>query len=89
MIIYRKSKEYAKELKIIKKGIEIFKEENKRPLKESVSGLKNRSQVVKLSNAFMKGSGLIDKKGKEKFFPEPINKWMKRQVIVEKKLKGK
>ena len=89
MIIYRKQKEYTKELQVIKKGIALFQEENKRPLKESVSARKDKAQLVRLSNAFMKGTGLVDKKGKESFFPEPVNKWIKRQAIVQKKIKSK
>jgi len=89
MIIYRKLRAYEKELAVIKKGIEVFHEKNTRPLIESISERKNKSQLVRLSNAFMKGTGLVDKKGKEKYFAEPINKWMKRQEIVQKKIKAK
>ena len=89
MIIYRKLRQYAKELTVIKKGIEVFHEKNTRPLKEFISERKNKSQVVRLSNAFMKDTGLVDKKGKEKYFAPPVNKWMKRQEVVQKKIKAK
>jgi hypothetical protein len=87
MVIYRKRKEYKQELRVIKKGIDVFREGNKKHIEETIGSKKNKTQLVKLSNAFMKGAGLVDKKGKETYFPEPINKWMKRKEVVEKRLK--
>ncbi len=89
MILYRKQKAYKDELRVIKKGIQVFKEQTKQVLQNNIARKKNKSEVEKLSNAFMKGAGLIDRKGNETHIPEPINKWMKRQVVVEKKIKGK
>ena len=89
IIIYRKLKRFKDELRVIKKGIDIFTRENERQLKEKISTKVKKNQLAKLSNAFLKTSGLIDKKGKATFYPEPINKWMKRKVLVEQKVKGK
>jgi hypothetical protein len=89
MILYRKQKAYKEELRVIKKGIQVFKEQAKQVLKNNIARKKNKSELEKLSNAFMKGTGLIDKKGNETHIPEPINKWTKRQEVVEKKIKGK
>jgi hypothetical protein len=89
MVIYRKQKAYNDELRVIKRGIQLFTEQTKKQLKENISTHKNKTQLERLSNAFMKGAGLIDKKGNDKHVPEPVNKWMKRQAVVEKKLKGK
>ena len=89
MILYRKQKAYKEELRVIKKGIQVFKEQGKQVLKNNIARKKNKTELEKLSNAFMKGTGLIDRKGNETHIPEPINKWMKRQVVVEKRIKGK
>src|SRR3954463_16407162 len=53
MVIYRKRKEYKQELRVIKKGIDVFREENKKQLEETIGSKKNKTQLVKLSNAFM------------------------------------
>jgi hypothetical protein len=89
MVIYRKQKAYKEELRVIKRGIQVFKEHGKKILQENIASHKNKSQLVRLSNAFMKGAGLVDKKGNDTHVPEPINKWLKRQEVVEKKMKGK
>ena len=87
MVIYRKRKQFKDELRVINKGIDIFTQLNKRQLEENISKKKNKKEIEKLSNAFMKTSGLIDKKGKDVHIPEPINKWLKRKAMVEKRLK--
>jgi tetratricopeptide (TPR) repeat protein len=89
MILYRKLKAYKEELRVIKKGIQVFKEQGKQVLQNNIARKKNKSELEKLSNAFMKGTGLIDRRGNQTHIPEPVNKWMKRQVVVEKKIKGK
>ena len=89
MILYRKLKQFKDELRVINKGIEIFQQENKKLLQQNISGKKNKKAIEKLSNVFMKTSGLIDKKGREVHLPEPVNKWMKRKSVVEKRLKKK
>jgi tetratricopeptide (TPR) repeat protein len=82
MIIYRKQKEYEKELAVIKKGISVF-EDHHNPLTKKHTGGK---KVTTLSKSIMKATGLLDKKGKPSYLPEPIGKWMKRKVIVEKRI---
>jgi hypothetical protein len=89
MLIYRKQKKYKDELRIINKGIGVFSEANKKQLEESISSKKNKKEIEKLSKAFMKSSGLVDRKGREVHVPEPINKWIKRKEVVDKKLKKK
>ena len=81
MIIYRKQKRFKDELRVIKKGIKMFEDFYKQ------SSSKSRGKkVVDLSEAFMKGTGLKDRKGNLAYRPEPIAKWMKRMEVVEKKL---
>ena len=85
MIIYRKLKLYKDESRIINTGIKDFGEIYSQRAKKS--GRKN-STVNRLSTALMKSSGLLDKKGNPVYDPEPINKWKKRKLLVEKKLQG-
>lgn len=87
MVLYRKTKDPKAELQIINKGIEALTEDSRRQLADSLKGRRNKSEVEKLSSAFMRGAGLIDKKGKQTFQPEPIPTWLKRRAVVEKKLK--
>lgn len=83
MIIYRKLTQYEDELNTIKKGIKAF-EDLYRKKSEKFLG-KNKS-VERLSNALAKSLGQKGKKTETTFFPEPIPKWIKRQLVVEKKL---
>jgi len=81
MIIYRKEKEYRKEKVIIARAIKAFEQFYKNALKVPRS-----LKVVSLSKAFMKSTGLADKKGKLLYQKEPLARWNKRKMIVEKKL---
>ncbi len=79
MIIYRKLRQPKDELRVIKFSISVF---------ESKYIKKSRSKkLTDLSTALMKSSGLVNAKGKLTVYPEPINKWMKRRELVEKKVK--
>ena len=82
MIIYRKQKLYKDELRVIKKGIKKYEDFYKRESSKSAKGKK----LSDLSEAFMKSSGLKDKKGRTLYNPEPIGKWLKRKEVVERKL---
>lgn len=82
MIIYRKNKEYKKERAVIGKAIKAFEQFYKSASKVSAS-----KKIVSLSKAFMKSTGLADKKGKLLYQKEPLARWNKRKAVVEKKLK--
>ena len=84
MIHYRKEKEYAEELKVIKKGIDTFKKYYSKLQGSAIKKQKNK--VAELSKIFSKSTGLTDKKGNDKYLPEPLPQWIKRQSVVEKKL---
>jgi hypothetical protein len=88
MIIYRKLKKYKDELRVVNRGIKVFSDHQARQLKQFLSDRKNKKQVLELSNVFMTKSGLINKKGDPAFEPGPLNKWKKRKLLVEKKVKG-
>ena len=84
MIIYRKEKEYKNELRVIKRGIEVFQQNFKDRVKHSLARRVTDKKLEQLSNAIIKISG---QKKEELHFPDPIDKWLKRKEIVEKKLK--
>lgn len=79
MIIYRKLKRAKDELRVINAGIAAFEATFKRTSKNK--------KLTELSNKMMKTAGLTNSKGKPTFYPEPINKWMKRKQVVERKVK--
>jgi tetratricopeptide (TPR) repeat protein len=81
MILYRKGKEFKKELAAVKKGIRAFEEYYASAAKRT-----HGKTVVRLSNALMKSMNLSDKKGKPLYQPEPIARWNKRRLVIEKKL---
>jgi hypothetical protein len=85
MIIYRKEKEYKNELRVIKRGIEVFQQNFKDRVKHSLARRVSDKKLEQLSNAIIKISG---QKKEELHFPDPIDKWLKRKEIVEKKIKS-
>jgi tetratricopeptide (TPR) repeat protein len=83
MIIYRKNKDYKKEKIVIGKAIKAFEQFYKNASKTSAS-----TKIISLSKAFMKSTGLADKKGKLLYQKEPLARWNKRKSVVEKRLKA-
>lgn len=81
MMLFRKQKNYKKELGIINEGIKVFE-------KYYESRIPNKSKtIIAISNKLNKSFGLADKKGNKIYSPEPIAKWKKRKLIVEKRIK--
>jgi tetratricopeptide (TPR) repeat protein len=82
MMVYRKLKDYKKELAVIDQGIKAFEAFYDSKVSRS-------KKVVEISNKLAKSFGLMDKKGNSTYDPEPIGKWKKRRLVVEKKLEPK
>jgi tetratricopeptide (TPR) repeat protein len=80
MILYRKEKDYKSELRIINTGIKIF--ENF--YKSRKSGSK---KIAELSKKLNRSFGFTDKKGNALYDPEPIARWKKRKITVQKRIK--
>jgi tetratricopeptide (TPR) repeat protein len=80
MAVYRKLKDYKKELAIIEKAIVAFQ---KLYEPKTTARLK---KVAALSMKMAKSVGLVDKKGEATYEPEPLGKWKKRKLVVEKKI---
>ena len=79
MILYRKDKEYKKELKLINSGIKAFE-------KFYRSRKTGSRKIAEISKKLNKSFGFTDKKGNSLYDPEPIARWKKRKVTVEKKI---
>jgi len=82
MTIFRKQKEYKKELRIISNGIKVFEK-----FYRSQSRHKSK-RITDISNKLNRSVGLIDRKGNSLYEPEPIAKWKKRKAVVEKRIKS-
>jgi len=80
MKIYRQQKDYKKELSIIDSGIKAYEKFY------NTHSRKASKKVSELSEKLNKSFGLIDKKGNHTYYPEPLGKWQKRKLIVNKKL---
>ena len=83
MILYRKEKEYDKEMATIREAIAAFEK-----LYKESSQSKTNKVVERISNALLKATGLSDKKGNEIFKPQHILKWHKRAMLLQRKLKN-
>ena len=77
MKIYRRNKEYKKELSTINAGIKAYEKFYQ----------KHSKKKSDISQKLNKSIGLVDKKGTSVYMPEPIGGWLKRKAVVEKKLK--
>ena len=80
MILYRKEKDYKNEVRVINTGIKSFENFYK--------STKSRSKkIAEISNRLNKSFGFTDKKGNAVYDPEPIARWKKRKITVEKRIK--
>ena len=79
MILYRKQKEYKKELRLIDTAIRVFEEKfrKKQP--------RFNKKVTSLSKALLKATGLADKKGNNIYEWGELAKWKKRKELLLRK----
>ena len=80
MILYRKEKDYKSELRLINAGIKSF--ENFYRSKKSGS-----KKIAEISKKLNRSFGFTDKKGNAVYDQEPIARWKKRKITVEKRIK--
>jgi len=78
MLLYRRQKDYQNELRIIKQGLSEFRKFYK-------AGKTGSKKIAELSKKLNLSVGLTDKKGNNVYEPEPIPKWEKRKLVVEKR----
>lgn len=86
LVIYRKQRKLKEELRVILRGIEVFNKQLEEHQSHLLRKTKSSNMLKRLSTAFGKSSGLADKKGKSKYLPGPLSKWLRRKEIVEQKL---
>ncbi|KAA2240283.1 hypothetical protein F0L74_29400 [Chitinophaga agrisoli] len=84
MIIFRKQKEYRKELTVINKAIKTYEDSMRQ---EQQAWLKNNRKMARLSKALAHSLGLIDPKGKPLHEDRMVSTWRKRRELVTQKLK--
>ncbi len=81
MIIFRKQKEYRKELAIINRAIKSYEAD----AKSSIQHRKLNSRIAGLSKSLAKSLGLLTKGGLPVFLNEDVDRWIKRREVVKKK----
>lgn len=80
MILYRKWKEYKKELTIINNAIALFENNYRKRIPTF------NKKITALSKALLKATGLADKKGNNSWQTTELVRWKKRKLIVLKRL---
>jgi tetratricopeptide (TPR) repeat protein len=80
MKLYRRGKDYKKELGIIDKAIRNYEAYYRKHQP------KHNKKIDDISRKLNKAFGLTDKKGNAVYNPEPIGGWKKRKLVVEKRL---
>lgn len=84
MILYRKLKEYKKELAIIKQAIGAYEKDIK---DDQLTWKKANTKSAKLSLNLAKSMGLLNDKGLPVYEEPQIMTWRKRMETVQKKIK--
>lgn len=84
MILYRKLKEYKKELAIIKQAIGAYEKDIK---DDQLTWKKANTKSAKLSLSLAKSMGLLNDKGLPVYEEPQIMTWRKRMETVQKKIK--
>ena len=83
MIIFRKQKEFRKELNIINSAIKSFENDAKSAMQDR----KLNSKIARLSKSLAKSLGLLAKNGLPVYINDDVERWIKRREIVKKKLR--
>lgn len=83
MVIYRKQKEYRKELAIIGKAIKAFETNLLAKQKEWIT---RHKAAARLSKSLAISLGVMDKKGLPVTADPMLEKWQKRKELVHKRI---
>jgi tetratricopeptide (TPR) repeat protein len=83
MVIYRKQKEYRKELAIIGKAIKVFETNLLANQKEWIT---RHKAAARLSKSLAISLGVMDKKGLPVTADPMLEKWQKRKELVHKRI---
>lgn len=79
MVLYRKQKRYADEIRIIDKAIEVFTAENERRFQVAISQPENRDYLLDIQAAMETSTGVKNKDGWYIFSPYPLMKYISRK----------
>ena len=82
MIVFRKTGELQKELKLLNAAIKFFQ-----ALHDKAHTRKASKKITQLSKAISKLTGLTTGKKHPVSLPQPMAKWTKRKVVVLNKIK--
>lgn len=85
MILYRKQKEYRKELLLINKAIKIYK---KSIADQQREWIREHREMAKISKPLAISLGLVDINGLPVHEDEVLDMWKRRRELVAKKLKA-
>jgi hypothetical protein len=83
MIVYRKTKNYKREISIINKALKTFENRFEKPSRQ----LKGK-KMISLSKSILKSMGLADEKGNPKYEQQPMARWNKRKQLIESRMKN-
>jgi len=86
MILHRKSKDYAGELKVINLALKTFETHARQEQKQ---WLQQNRKAASVAKSLAKSLGLMDNKGVLKDDNPVLEKWRRRKDLVAKRLKKK
>lgn len=82
MILCRQLKEPQEEMRWIDKAIVAFE----KSFNQTSSKTSPSAKVKSLSKSILQSTGLMDKKGKALYRPQPIGRWQKRKDLLKARL---
>jgi tetratricopeptide (TPR) repeat protein len=85
MVLYRKQKDYKKELAVIQKAIQMYEKDIKQ---DQQAWRKKNQQSADLSQDLAKALGLVNEDGLPVYEEPHISTWRKRLETVQKKLEA-
>ncbi|MBS1566194.1 MAG: hypothetical protein JST39_17555 [Bacteroidetes bacterium] len=88
LVLYRRAKQYRKELHILNQGIEFVQDKLSKHQKELFAHRRGRNSLLQKSRALAQKMGLVNRKGDRLLLPQPLEKWMNRKLTVQKKIKA-
>lgn len=88
MVLYRRQKNFREELHVLNRAIDFLQLKLATHQKELFSHKPGRNKLLSKSRALAQKIGLLSKKGDHLLLPQPLEKWINRKKIVQKKIKA-
>jgi hypothetical protein len=89
LVLYRKQKNYKEELHVLNRGIDRLQLQLTEHQKELFAKKPQRNKLLRQSKTLAQKLGLLNKKGDHLLLPQPLEKWINRKKIVQKKIKAR